>query len=74
MKIKHKILARLGIWWTGHYDEYGELFDWEMKQTLIRKFLNRVWDFLIRHGIADDEKPCPHWDLPTYMYQTTFYK
>lgn len=60
------ILARLGVRFSGIYQD-GELVGIDMRQTIIRKFLNRVWDFLIRYGIAADEEPCPHRDFPDYL-------
>lgn len=79
MKIKHKFLARLGIWCTAYYDEHGELSDWEMKQTPIRKFLNWLWEKwnTWRHGDPYGKGfygGKNDGELPNYMYQTEFYK
>ncbi len=65
--IRYKILTRLGIWFSGIYANDGELIGYKIRMTLIRKILNRVWGFLIRHGLADDEEPTPHRDFPSYI-------
>lgn len=42
MKLKYRILSRLGIWVTGIYED-GEQVDWYVRQTPIRKILNWIW-------------------------------
>ena len=40
--MRYRILSRLGIWWTGIYQD-GEPVDMWMRQTPIRRVLNHIW-------------------------------
>lgn len=62
-RLKYKILSRLGIWVTGIYEE-GECVNWYMRQTIIRRALNRFWDWMRLHGRDSDD-----WgDMPDFRY------
>ena len=63
MRLKYRILSRLGIWATGIY-ENGECVNWYMRQTIIRRALNRFWDWCHRRGIGDIEEN----DMPDIYY------
>jgi hypothetical protein len=62
-RLKYKILSRLGIWVTGIYVD-GECVNWYMRQTIIRRLINRFWDWCYRRGIGDME--CG--DMPDFRY------
>lgn len=63
MRIRYRILSKLGVWATGIY-ENDECVDWYFRQTFIRRVLNRIWEFLNNHEIGNLGDS----DLPDFDY------
>lgn len=63
MKLKYRILSRLGIWATGIH-ENGECVDWYVRQTIIRRIINKIRDWFLRRGMWEMEEG----DLPDFRY------
>ena len=50
-----RVLIRMGVRFSGIYDEDGELVDIDIRMTWIRRFLNWFWNKW-RFHIGEDER------------------